>query len=108
MFDPAASSRAGLHHAWQQRLDRFPTCGLSVAAFCRSEDISVQSFYYWKRRLTAAPPSPTPGPRLLPVHLLAGPVPVEVVLATGIILRLGPGCDLAFVRSLVDALGSSS
>ena len=110
MFDSAAAtpSRADLRQAWQQRLDRFASSGLSVAAFCRTEELSVQSFYYWKRRLTPALPSPQQGPRILPVHLLSAPTPVEIVLATGTVLRLAPGCDLAFVRSLLDALGRSS
>ena len=110
MFDPVADptpSRADLRLAWQQRLERFASSGLTVAAFCRGEQLSLQSFYYWKRRLVPASPSPTQGPRLLPVHLLAA-APVEIVLATGTVLRVSPGCDLAFVRALLDALGRPS
>ncbi|HZR37200.1 MAG TPA: hypothetical protein VFA75_17660 [Nevskia sp.] len=111
MSDPAVDaipSRADLRLAWQQRLDRFAFSGLSVAAFCRAEHLSVQSFYYWKRRLIAPPPSPTPGPRLLPVRLVPAAPAVEVALANGAVLRLTPGCDLAFVRSLLDALAEPS
>jgi transposase len=111
MFDPAtaaAPSRADRRLAWQQRLERFASSGLSVAAFCRAEHLSVQSFYYWKRRLAAPSPSPTPGARLLPVHLLPAAPAVEVALANGAVLRLTPGCDLAFVRSLLDALAEPS
>jgi hypothetical protein len=101
-------SRDAIRQRWVARFDRFATAGLSVTAFCRSEGISSQSFYYWKQRLAAQAKSPAPQPpRLLPVRLLAPPTPVEVVLPQGAVLRLAPGCDLAFVRSLVDALGGA-
>jgi hypothetical protein len=48
---------------------------------------------------------PAPGPRLLPVRLASAPTPVELVLASGVVLRVAPGCDLAFIRSLVESLG---
>ncbi|GIW91532.1 MAG: hypothetical protein KatS3mg109_1964 [Pirellulaceae bacterium] len=36
---------------WTNRLSRFEKSGLSVAEFCRREQVSVATFYYWKRRL---------------------------------------------------------
>lgn len=111
MTDPAADavpSRAETRLLWQQRLDRFASSGLTVASFCRSEHLGIQSFYYWRRRLGASPPCPAESPRLLPVHLLPPGPPVEIVLPGGATLRLQPGCDLAFVRTLLDALGSRS
>jgi hypothetical protein len=111
VVDPAldaAPTRAEVRLLWQQRLDRFASSGLSVAAFCRAEHPGVQSFYYWKRRLTAPPPSPAEAPGLLPVHLPPPAPPVEIVLRCGAVLRLLPGCDLAFVRTLLDAPGSPS
>jgi hypothetical protein len=94
-----------------ERLARFSTSGLRPAQFCASEGVSLPSFYSWKRRLTAPDPSAAeqttgadPGPRLLPVRLPT-PAVVELVLPGGAILRLAPGCDLAFVRSLLAALG---
>jgi transposase len=99
-------SRDAVRRRWLDRLDRFATAGLSVTAFCRSEGISSQAFYYWKHKLAAPAKAPAAEqPRLLPVRLLAPPTPVEVVLPDGPVLRLAPGCDLAFVRCLVAALG---
>lgn len=71
--------------------------------------------FSWKRRLADHPldtisrrnQGGVGGPRLLPVRLQpAGPL-VELVLTTGTILRLVPGCDLAWVRSLVATLGDT-
>ena len=103
-----------LHARWRQRLARFDRSGLSVAAFCVREGVPLHSFYTWRRRLHAAPlqqAAPNAGlpddAHFVPVRLLA-PTPVEVHLPGGATLRLAPGCDLDFVRSLVAALGGPS
>jgi transposase len=102
---PGRRSDPALHEQWRQRLARFEQAGLTAAAFCSSEGVSLPSFYSWRRRLRpAAAPDLADGPRLVPVRLLPT-APVELVLPSGALLRLAPGCDLSFVRSLVDALG---
>src|SRR5437660_7768572 len=94
-------SRAAVRQAWVERLARFAAAPLPVVDFCRNEGVSAQAFYYWRHKL-AADTAPEPaGPRLLPVRILPPAAAVEVVLPTGAVLRLGLGCDLAFVRSLV-------
>jgi transposase len=104
--DPATPRR------WQQRLDRFRRSGLSVADFCDREGVSTASFYAWRRRLqTAAPPShaSADAPRLVPVRV-AGPAAgghVELLLPSGCVLRLSPGCDLAWLRQLLPLLGAA-
>jgi hypothetical protein len=40
---------------WQERLTRYTVSSQTVAAFCRSESISVASFYLWRKRLLASP-----------------------------------------------------
>ena len=100
-------SRAAIRQAWIERLDRFAASGLCVVAFCRSEGVSCHAFYYWKHKVAAAADPANDAPRLVPVRLLDASSPVEVVLPQGPVLRLSPGCDLAFVRSLVHALGGA-
>src|SRR5574341_491075 len=109
-------SRAFTRELWLERLARFPHSGLTPAQFCALEDVSLPSFYAWRRRLAAeALPAATPhdqaldlGPPLLPVRLQPPTPAVELVLPTGAVLRLPHGCDLAWVRSLVAALGGAS
>jgi hypothetical protein len=110
-----ARSRAATRELWMDRLARFPASGLTVAQFCAIEAVSLPSFYFWKRRLTAEVQAATPqnpssdrGLRLLPVKLQPAAPVVELVLSTGAVLRLPPGCDLTWVRSLVAALGEPS
>jgi hypothetical protein len=96
-------------HLWQQRLQRFTHSGLTVAAFCDREGVSVASFYAWKRRL-AADPAPQPPLRFVPVRVVTPPAsaPVELLLPSGLVLRLAPGVDLAWLRQLLGLLGDES
>jgi transposase len=112
---PTPRSRAAVRQAWVQRLGRFATAGLRPAQFCAAEGVSLPSFYSWKRRLAAEAlgpgteqaAGPDTGPRLLPVRLGLPGAAVELLLPSGAVLRVGPGCDPAFVRSLAEALGGA-
>jgi hypothetical protein len=112
MTEPAASrSRAAVRQTWIDRFQRFANADLSVADFCAAEGVAAQTFYYWRNKLAVdsqhANTATQDPPRFLPVRLLAAPTPVELVLPSGAVLRLLPGCDLAFIRTLLDALGGT-
>jgi transposase len=107
-------ARAATRQTWVERLARFSASGLSPAQFCAQEGVSLPSFYAWKRRLAtealdpaAAPPAGDAGPRLLPVRLPSPAALPELVLPGGAVLRIPPGADLAWVQSLVEALGGA-
>src|SRR5262245_920834 len=110
---PGRRPDPALQDLWRQRLQRFERSGLSAVAFCDQEGVSVPSFYAWRRRLSQhtvdhlphKDPPTTDTARLVPVRLLPAAIPVELVLSGGTVLRLTPGCDLGFVRSLVETLG---
>src|SRR5437868_362959 len=102
-----APARERTRQVWVARLKRFADSALTVVAFCDRERASVPSFYYWNRQLGAdRPAAPADAPPLLPVRLTAGPTPVELLLPSGAVLRLSPGCDLDFVRTLLATLGA--
>lgn len=120
---PSARLGRPANHAlaehWRQRLQRFERSDLPVVAFCAQEGISTPSFYAWRKRLRPAPAAQTARPeqttadvpRLVPVRIANAPTPapaVELVLPGGVLLRLPSDCDLNFVRSLVQTLGSRS
>jgi hypothetical protein len=103
---PLAPAREVTRQAWMAPLARFADSGLTVATFCDREGVSVPSFYYWKRQRgdDDGPAASAGAPALLPVRLSAAPTPVELLLPGGAVLRLSPGCDLDFVRTLRAAL----
>ena len=39
---------------WQKRMTRYQRSGLSIAEFCKSEEVPVHRFYYWAKRCAAA------------------------------------------------------
>ena len=49
----ARLTRAERREIWQQRLDRYQQSNQTVTGFCKTEGISVPSFYQWNRRLIA-------------------------------------------------------
>ena len=72
---------------WRARLGRFAQSQSTVAAFCREEDVSVASFYAWRRKLSADEPSqPRPAASTF--------VPVRVTPGGGLRATLPNGAQL--------------
>ena len=91
---------------WQQRLQRFPQAGLSVLDFCDQEGVSPAAFYAWKRRLRHPPPAPEPAPTdFIPVRLVPPSPALELLLPSGLALRIGPDCEPALLRQVLPLLG---
>lgn len=47
----ASNWRADKRGEWEDRLARFRASGMTVVGFCRREKVSVNTFYYWVKRL---------------------------------------------------------
>jgi transposase-like protein len=47
----ARARKQVLWDEWRQRIERQERSGQSIAAFCRSENVSPHAFYAWKRKL---------------------------------------------------------
>lgn len=78
-----------LEHTWRLRLRRQAACGLSIAAFCRREEVSSASFYTWRRRLAEPPPADQPDPPLfVPLPFDPAPLSGETVPSHGFEIEL--------------------
>jgi hypothetical protein len=102
----------GSRRNWILRMQRFARSGLTVAAFCGRERVSVSAFYHWRKKLaepfhrpeeqTEAGPRPATGSQALiskgfiPVQLLQAAM-IEVWLVNGVRLSL-PASDLEALR----------
>jgi len=49
-----SSGDAQKRRLWETRFARYRASGLSVARFCGQERVSVNTFYYWAKRLRTA------------------------------------------------------
>ena len=96
---------------WQQRLERFEQCDLTVAAFCQAEGVSVASFQQWRRVLGHRPAARRYARQLstrnqqafLPVEIV-GAATIEIHLPNGARLMV-PAGDLAALEAAVAAVG---
>jgi transposase-like protein len=104
---------------WRETVAAFEKSGLSVRAFCTARDLPETSFFNWRRTLRKrdrqrpAPRSqevrqPTLVPlRVVPNAVVANAV-LEIVLPTGLIVRVPAGAEVSVVAALVTALRTPS
>ena len=88
---------------WQQRLTDQQDSGLSITAWCWQQNVSEQSFYYWRRRLVAAPAAPTPdAPQWVAVLPEAG---AGLTLRVGAVaVEVGAGFDPRVLAAVLAVL----
>jgi hypothetical protein len=90
---------------WRDLIDRWRDSGQTVAAFCAAHRVSQATFYSWRKRLAAPGPDTTdPVPTFAPVRVVPDPT-AEVVLTTGLVIRVPVSADPTTVARLVAALG---
>lgn len=106
---------------WQSHIDAQAVSGLSIAAFCKEHQISVQSFYQWKRKLqtedsqpnassttqaTITPSATTSFVQLLPSRSIArSEATMEIHFPSGAWMKL-PSDNPALVQAVLSALRS--
>jgi Transposase. len=99
---------------WQSLVSEQQTSGQSVAAFCRTREVSEGLFYYWRKRLREAAAA-----EFVEVHVAkAQPRPqpsraglastIEVRLSNGRSLIVPPEFDASHLRALLAVVESES
>ena len=90
---------------WAERIGAQKRSGMSVKQFSKERGLTEYSFYAWRKRLQERGPV-----RFALVgrnaHRQArtSEVVLELVLATGERLRIGPGVDTTTLRTVLDVL----
>lgn len=95
---------------WRDRLQRFSRSTLSVAEFCRREQVSAPSFYQWRKRLAGTPVDGQDALAAEPATFL----PVQVSVARGLQAAFPNGAtvtlpadDPALVRLSIAAIAEA-
>ncbi len=95
--------------AWRALVDAWQRSGQTVNAFCRARQLTRSNFDRWRRIVAAesSESSPSPSPTFVPVRIVAEPM-AEVVLRSGIVVRVPLGAAPDSVTRLVTAVGAAS
>jgi transposase-like protein len=96
---------------WRATIDAWKQSGQSVNAFCRDHNLTRSNFDRWRRILAAEPGTSAHGKpssaTFVPVRVVAEPM-AEVVLRSGVVVRLPLGAAPEAVTRLVAAVGAAS
>ena len=79
--------RSETRSRWRELVDEQRDSGLSIAEFCRRQDVSQASFYQWRKKLRESMPEPE---SFVPLSVIGGSG-VEVELPCGAVVRLPSG-----------------
>ena len=97
-------------HAWRATIDAWKRSGQSVNAFCRARQLTRSNFDRWRRILALEPSdssrAESPPSAFVPVRVVAEPM-AEVVLLSGIVVRVPLGAVPEAVTRLVAAVGAA-
>ena len=96
---------------WEQRFERHRASGLTVGRFCANERVSVNTFYYWAKRLG----SPSCQPRIVRarksrrgvpqrVRQTAPPGPAAAVNAAVVLFRLNAAVEVSVPADCLDVI----
>jgi transposase len=90
---------------WTERIAAQRRNGMSVKQFCKEQGLTECCFYAWRKRLQET------GPVRFALVERSGrrqertaEAALELVLATGELLRIGPGVDVTTLRAVLDVL----
>lgn len=94
---------------WRELIDAWKQSGQTVNAFCRDRELTRSNFDRWRRILAAEPSGsrPTSAPGFVPIRVVADPI-VEVVLPSGIVVRLPLAVTAEAITRFVTAVGAAS
>jgi hypothetical protein len=94
---------------WRSLIDAWKQSGQTIHAFCRDRKLTRSNFDRWRRNLAAA----SGGTRrraaeaFVPLRVVAEPM-AEVVLRSGVVVRLPLTATPEAVTRLVSAVGAAS
>jgi transposase len=109
-----AVHNARIVERWRTIIANWRSSGLTVSAFCRSRDLNMSGFHRWRNILadldrssttpTRSQGNPKPSSSFVPVRVVPDAV-VEVILPSGLQLRVPLSADAQQLARLVLALG---
>ena len=84
---------SGARERWRRRIAKQASSGLSVAEFCRQQEVSQASFYQWRKKLRET----TAQESFVPMAIVASAA-VSVELPCGAVVRLPAGDERSLAQ----------
>ena len=91
---------------WRSAIDAWKRSGQSINAFCRDRKLTRSNFDRW-RRILARDPRESAAVAFVPLRVVAEPM-AEVVLPSGVVVRLPLAAAPEAVTRLVAAVGAAA
>lgn len=89
---------------WRGLIQRWRRSSLSVAEFCRQQDLAQASFFQWRKRLEAEPPREEPLRFVqLPTPAWAAPSFAEIRLPSGAVVAFSDRAPTELVTAAIRA-----
>jgi hypothetical protein len=95
---------------WRTLIATWKQSGQTINAFCRDRNLTRSNFDRWRRILSTGPGESKPSSSssvFVPLRVVAEPM-VEIVLLSGIVLRLPLNAAPEAVSRLIAAVGAAS
>ena len=92
---------------WRDVIDAWKRSGQTINAFCRDRKMTRSNFDRWRRILASEPTKSKPSSSFVPLRVVAEPM-AEVVLLSGVVIRLPLTSSPEAVTRLVAAVGAAS
>jgi hypothetical protein len=104
--------RADREQFWRDTIAAWKASGQSVRAFCAARGVAEPTFFARRRELATRkqhqqPAAPAPRPSFAAVRVIPE-LTAEVVMPSGLVVRVPIGVEPAAVARLVTALGAAS
>jgi hypothetical protein len=94
---------------WRELIEAWKRSSQTINAFCRDRKLTRSNFDRWRRILAAEPGESKPSSvsAFVPVRVVGEPM-AEVVLRSGVVVRLPLGAAAGAVTRLVAAVGAAA
>lgn len=89
---------------WRRRVQAWRASGESATQFAARAGYNARTLTWWSSRLRAKASPPVRFVRVVAPETPASPATVDVVLASGRVVRVGPRLDPALLRGVIAAL----
>jgi len=93
---------------WRDLIDRWKVSGQSIAAFCAASHVSQATFYAWRKRLAARARSTARTALAFAAVRVVPDATAEVILPTGLVVRVPIGTDPVVIARLIAAFGGGA